>query len=255
MIHRSRLRMTKKRAIVALLLLVPAPSIGALCAMAVFPDSSLGKVLFMLSKIWLFSLPLLWLKLVEKGQTSLSPLRKGGLLAGLLSGCAISGIILLGYLLMAESMIDREFLVGRLRGVGLGAPRVYLCGAVYWIAVNSVLEEYTWRWFCVKQCEHLFRPMAAVVCSALFFTIHHIVAMRVYFDWPATSICALGVFVGGTIWSAMYIRYRSIWPGYLSHAIVDLCIFGLGAWLLFGPADRPTPDSSLIHEVLVGLEG
>jgi membrane protease YdiL (CAAX protease family) len=32
----------------------------------------------------------------------------------------------------------------------------------------------------------------------------------------------------------MYIKYRSIWPGYVSHALVDLCIFGLGAYIVFG---------------------
>lgn len=42
---------------------------------------------------------------------------------------------------------------------------------------------------------------------------------------PAPSI---GVLFG------MVIRYRSIWPGYVSHALVDMCIFGVGAHVLFG---------------------
>jgi membrane protease YdiL (CAAX protease family) len=50
----------------------------------------------------------------------------------------------------------------------------------------------------------------------------------------ATAICSAGIFIGGSVWSYMYVRYESIWPGYLSHAIVDLCIFGIGAFMIFG---------------------
>jgi hypothetical protein len=77
-------------------------------------------------------------------------------------------------------------------------------------------------------------PVPAAACSALFFTLHHIVAMHVYLGTTALVLCSLGVFLGGVIWSMMYVRYRSIRPGYLSHALVDPCIFTLGAWLLFG---------------------
>jgi membrane protease YdiL (CAAX protease family) len=108
-----------------------------------------------------------------------------------------------------------------------------MIAAAYWILVNSVLEEYVWRWFCVKQCEILMRPSLAVLCSALFFTLHHVVAMRVYLRTTTVLACAFGVCLGGAIWSAMYIRYRSVWPGYISHAIVDLCIFAIAASMLF----------------------
>ncbi len=58
--------------------------------------------------------------------------------------------------------------------------------------------------------------------------------MAVYFTSVTVLVCAIGIFLGGAIWSLMYIKYRSVWPGYVSHAIVDLCIFGLGAAILFG---------------------
>ena len=43
-----------------------------------------------------------------------------------------------------------------------------------------------------------------------------------------------GIFIGGTVWSGLYLRYRSIWPGYASHAIVDVAVFGIGWWVIFG---------------------
>ena len=66
-----------------------------------------------------------------------------------------------------------------------------------------------------------------------FFTIHHIVALQNYFDPLATAICSVGIFIGGAIWSWCYIRYRSIWPGYLSHAIVDVAVFSVGYVMVF----------------------
>ena len=225
--------MNKKKAILALALLVPAPSIGALCGMVIFPDSLLGVLLFGFSKVWLFSLPVFWRIFIDKKPISFSPARHGGFIIGLLSGLGILGIILTAYLTIGDSLIDKEFMIGKLTSIGLASHGVYIGAAAYWILINSVLEEYVWRWFCVKKCEQFMRPTLAVICSALFFTLHHIVAMQVYFGTTAVLICSFGIFIGGAIWSAMYIKYRSIWPGYLSHAIVDLIIFGIGASMLF----------------------
>ena len=38
----------------------------------------------------------------------------------------------------------------------------------------------------------------------------------------AVLLCGAGVFTGESIWPMMDIRQRSAWPGYRSHAIVDL---------------------------------
>ena len=31
----------------------------------------------------------------------------------------------------------------------------------------------------------------------------------------------------------MFVRYKTIWPGWLSHALVDIAVFGIGYWLIF----------------------
>jgi membrane protease YdiL (CAAX protease family) len=223
-----------KKAVLALLLLVPAPSVGVLFGMVIFPNSTAGVVLFGLSKLWLFGLPVLWLRFVEREPFSFSPPRHGGFMPGMLSGLLLSGIIFALYWTMGESFIDRRLVTEKLMAVGFGSPAKYAVGTVYWVLVNSVLEEYVWRWFCVTQCERLLPKRLAVLGSALFFTLHHAVAMAVYFKTIAVVLCSIGVFLGGAIWSLMYLRYRSVWPGYVSHAIVDLCIFGIGAAILFG---------------------
>jgi membrane protease YdiL (CAAX protease family) len=224
----------KTRALLALALLVPAPSVGVLCGMIWFPDTPAGRLIFAASKLWLFALPLLWHTLVDKARVSLSRPKHGGFGIGVLSGLAISGVILLLYAAVGRHLVDRGLMVERLGAVGLASPRPYLIGTAYWVLVNSVLEEYVWRWFCVRKCEALVRPAAAVLLSALFFTLHHVLALQVYVGPVAVAACSVGIFLGGALWSLMYLRYRSVWPGYVSHAIVDLCVFGLGAWLLFG---------------------
>ena len=223
----------------ALLLLVPAPSLGVVFGMRLFPDSAVGRVIFLLSKVWLFTFPVLWLRFVERKRFSLSPPRNGGFGAGIVSGLLISVAIIGLYIPFGDKFIDKAFFIEKLTDIGLGSLPVYLGGMACWVLVNSVLEEYVWRWFCVEQCEKIWSKPVAIAASALFFTLHHILAMAVYFPTVTVALCATGVCIGGVIWSAMYVRYRSIWTCYVSHAIVDIAVFGIGAALLFGQAPAP----------------
>ena len=217
----------------ALFLLVPAPTLGVLAGMILFPNTRLGAVLFGLSKVWLFGLPLAWRLWIDREPVSWSPPRRGGFGVALLSGVLISAAILILFSRLGATVLDRALLAQKMSDVGLGSVPVYLGAAAYWILINSVLEEYVWRWFCVQQCEAFLPARWAVIASALFFTIHHSVALSVYMGPGPVALCSFGIFLGGAVWSLMYIRYRSIWPGYVSHALVDLCIFGLGAAMLF----------------------
>jgi membrane protease YdiL (CAAX protease family) len=196
----------RSKPIIALLLLVPAPSIGVLSAMIWWPETTLGSAIFSISKLW----------------------------RGLVSGLAISVIISLAYLLLGERLIDFEAMRAGIATIGLDKPLVYLGGALYWITVNSLLEEYVWRWFVGSKSMDLLGKPAGVFAAAIFFTLHHVIALSVFMDVSAVILCSAGIFVGGVVWSYMYARFESIWPGYLSHAIVDLCVFGLGAIIIFG---------------------
>lgn len=222
------------RGILALAFLVPAPSIGVLLGMFFFPGSLFGRLCFGVTKIWILVLPFVWSRWVDRHPVSFSPARRGGFGVGVISGLLISGIIIGTYLLFGNRVLDQAFFVDRLTAVGLADWRLYVAGMIYWVVLNAVLEEYVWRWFCVEQCGRVWKKNAAIVASACFFTLHHILSMYMYFPPLAIVVCTLGVFLGGVIWSAMYVRYGSIWPGYVSHAIVDVAIFGIGAKMLFG---------------------
>ena len=156
-----------KKAILSLLLLVPAPSIGVLAGMVIFPDTALGKGIFAFSKVWLLGFPLLWYLWIDKGRLSLSPPRKGGFGFGVLSGLMISAIILAVYVLLGDSFLDKSLLTEKIRAIGLAGITAYAGGAVYWICVNSVLEEYVWRWFVVKQSRALCNAEDSGGCFSL----------------------------------------------------------------------------------------
>jgi len=229
----------RSSALLALLLLVPAPSIGTALAMSVDATQGtwIGQGVYTLSKVWLVALPLVWLLWVDKRPVSWSPPRKGGLLIGIGIGVVLSAGIYAAYLLLGTQLIDPATVRARAVQVGIGEPAAYLVFAAYLILVNSLLEEYVWRWFVFRKCEATLpagRGSTAVVLSALFFTLHHVIALRAQFDWLPTILASLGVFVGGVVWSWCYFRYQSVWPGYLSHVVVDLTLLLIGWQLIFG---------------------
>lgn len=215
-----------------LLLLAPAPTIGTAAAMVVMPGP-IGQAIFALCKIWLLALPLIWWLGLERGRPSWSPPRLGGLGSGALQALAISATIMTAYWLIGRSGIDPEAVRTTLQPTGLTVPSRYLVGALYWILINSVLEEYVYRWFVLKQCERLMPRKAAIVTSAIVFTAHHVVALASYLSPLLTTLASLGVFLGGLLWAWCYLRYRSIWPGWISHVGADVGIFVSGWHLLF----------------------
>lgn len=220
------------RALAALALLVPAPSLGTMALLDVWPGLA-GKVVYGLSKAWILGLPVVWLLLVERGRVRISRPPPRGMLAGAAWGLVI-GAAIFGTYHLAAGWIDLDVFKRELTEAGFANPMFYLGSALYIVLCNAVLEEYVWRWFVYQQCERLMPGGVAVVASALFFTVHHIVALRDYTGWDVTLLACSGVFLGGVIWSGLYRKYRSIWPGWASHIVADVAVYVIGWRLLFG---------------------
>lgn len=233
-----------RRALWALVLLVPAASIGPFFAMHIEGmRGGVGQWIYFACKAWIILLPALWWLFVERKPVSCSPLERGrrveGLLTGFGLGAAIFVVIWLTYFLVGRRLIDVEQLRAAAEANGIGTPGAYLSLALFLSFINSLVEEYVWRWFVFRQVLALAgagaqRGMLAVVIAAFLFTIHHIVALTAQMDLLPALLASLGVFIGGTVWSWCYRRYGSIWPGYVSHVLADLAVFGVGWVLLFG---------------------
>lgn len=223
----------RRRALIALALLAPAPSLGTAAAMIFFPGP-VGQALFMTAKIWLLAFPALWYLVVERGKPSWSPPLHGGLGVGVLTGLIAGAAIGLAALVFGIFDMDMGQLAAEVDEMGLTTPRAYLLGALGWTFANSLMEEYVYRWFVFSQCERLMPRFAAVLASAAVFTAHHVIALSTYLPWHLNALASLGVFIGGVIWAVLYARYRSIWPGWISHIIADVAIFAVGWEILFG---------------------
>lgn len=226
-------RPNRVSAVVALLLLAPVPTIGVTCAMYLLPGPA-GRVVFTIAKIWLVAFPGAWYLVVERGTPSWSPVRRGGLATGTVVGIATATVIVAGYWGIVGRLVDPDAVRRAAVTMDLASPARFALAAAGWIFINSVIEEYVYRWFILRELRVLMVDTAAVFGSAAIFTVHHVVAMNAYLDSLPTLLGSIGVFVGGAVWSWLYLRYASIWPGWVSHALADVAVFAVGWRLLFG---------------------
>ncbi len=221
------------RSLIALALLVPAPTIGVLMAMHIQPGP-LGQAVYGGSKVWILLLPLAWLVLVDLKRPEVSsPFNARGLWPGAGLGLLIGAIIFGAYLLIGAQWIDAEAMRAVADRNGLNEKWRYLALAGYLCVVNSLLEEYVWRWFVFHHCAALVPRWPAVLLAGLLFTVHHIFALGLQFEWRIATLGSVGVCIGGVTWSWLYLRFGTVWPGWVSHAIVDVAVFAVGWMILF----------------------
>ncbi|MEM7624329.1 MAG: CPBP family intramembrane glutamic endopeptidase [Planctomycetota bacterium] len=240
----------RSAALLALVIIAPIQLIGTTTAMVWFPDSTAAKVGFGIAKVMLMLAPLVWLWKVEKTRPrlprwhgdpdgGLHGFRGSGMLAAHVTGALIFAVIAGAYYGFARHWIDVEPMREKVVQMGLDNLWLFLAGALYWCTINSLLEEYFWRWFIYSRLRDVLPRSAvgvglAVVACGLLFTAHHVVALKVYFDWKTTILASAGVFIGGVTWSLLYLRYKNIWACYVSHVYPDVIIFFIGWQLIFG---------------------
>ncbi|MFO0828402.1 MAG: CPBP family intramembrane glutamic endopeptidase [Phycisphaerales bacterium] len=193
---------------------------------------AVGIVVYALCKAVLYLTPALWHRFRDGGAWSLSPPRAGGWRLGIASGAGIGVIILAASWILGDRAIDVELFRAILAKNGLSDPAKFLLAAAWLSIVNSLLEEYAFRWFITTRFEAL-APRGAVVLSALAFTAHHVIVLLAYLPLLSTLLASAGIFVGGMFWSWLYRRTRSVWPCWISHALVDAAIMLVGWQALF----------------------
>ncbi len=226
-----------RRDLLGIALLAPAPSVGVVLAglAMLHPEWELkqaGELAFVVGKLWMLCLPIVWRLLVDRRRLTFSPARRGGFRVAAVTGVLLGGLIVGGYLLLGPILVDLDAARSFAASSGLDQPARYLSLVAFWVCANSVLEEFVYRWFILEKSARLGVWGSALFSSALF-TVHHVIALRVQFDWNVTLLASAGVFIGGAVWSWLYLRYRSIWPAYVSHAIVDVAVFVIGWRIIF----------------------
>lgn len=221
-----------KNARQSLWLFVPAASIGVGMATYISPGL-IGQTIFTLTKIWLIIFPIFWRLKIEKKFIQFPKISNKQFILGSVLGIIMSSIIVAIYWFVGKNFLNILEVRQLAIAIGIKNANLYLLGVLYWSFVNSWIEECVWRGFVYRQCLVLQPRWNAIIFSALFFTLHHIIALFFYLQNPIVAILgSFGVFLAGVIWSNCYQRV-GLWSCYISHILADLAIGFVGWHLLF----------------------
>ena len=211
------------------------PTISILFTLNYNDDELTSQLFFMACKFWLLIAPAYWFLHVEGNGISWSLPNREGLIHGSITGIVMSVIIVVMWLLFGDT-IDADAMLAEMETTGLTDIRIFVAGMLYWIFLNSLLEEYVFRWFVTtKALDLLGSEIAAICLSAFLFTLHHAIALHYFgFIWWQTILACFGLLSAAAIWSWLYFRHKSIWVCWLSHAICDVAVFSIGYILIFG---------------------
>ena len=221
-------------ALLGLILVSIAPTVSVVTGFAL-KAGVVAIVVFVFTKIWIFGLPAFWHLRIDKNPFSRSPALNGGwgVSAGL--GIAMSVVIVFAYFLLGESLLSANDLKEILDPFGLTTPWKLMLAILFWVFINSVLEEFVFRWFITSKIEQLVSgKWLPILLSAGVFTVHHTIALWFFIDPLGNFLASLGVFIGGVIFSWIYIEYRSIWVAWVAHAIADVAVFAIAWQMIVG---------------------
>ena len=226
----------KRLAWIALLLLVPVPSLGAWMAFYGSPGQT-GQSVYFAAKVWIALFPLMWLLRAEHGWPSSSRLaredRRLGIVLGLSHGLALSTALCAVVQWKGDAWIDVAHWRSVLSDAGVTTATRYLVLGGFLCLVNSLIEEYVWRWFVLRQCKRVMGGVGGALAASLFFATHHAIVFCAQFGLETGLLAAFAVFAAGCLWSWCYLRFNSIWPGWISHVLIDITGLALGWRLLF----------------------
>jgi membrane protease YdiL (CAAX protease family) len=226
----------RRRAWIAILLIAPIPSLNLLFSQF-SGDGTLAQAVFVLSKILLLAIPLWWYLKLEGNPISWSLPTQGGWGVATALGLGMGGVILAAWFIIGVRVIDVEEIRTTWGIFGMTDWRILLMACLYWIFLNSVLEEFVFRWFITTRAETVFGDSGVVkpiLLSATVFTIHHIIVLAFSVVWWVVVLGTTAIFVSGLLFSWLYLRYRSVWVVWLCHAIADIGLFIVIAIIMLG---------------------
>ena len=219
----------KNLALLGLILVGIAPTVSVVTGFA-FKAGVLAIVVFIFTKVWIFGLPAFWHLRIDKNVFSRSPALNGGWAVSAGLGIVMAVVIMLAYVLLGDTLVSDDDLIEILDPFGLTTPWKLMLAILFWVFINSVLEEFVFRWFITSKIEQLISgKWLPILLSAGVFTLHHAIALAFFIDPLGNFLASLGVFIGGVIFSWIYIEYRSIWVAWVAHAIADVAVFAI-AW-------------------------
>ena len=122
----------------AIILLVPAASIGVIMSLFIAPGI-VGTIVSVLCGVWLLVLPIAWCVFGDRYQLHLSLPKYQELLVGIVLGLLMFGIILGTYSLFGQHWIDAIDAKAKVQQMGLSNPIIFLIIQGYFVLINSFI--------------------------------------------------------------------------------------------------------------------
>lgn len=181
------------------------------------------------SKIALLAIPYFYRR---SGDTWSHAGDKRSLTIGICTGLGLALLLTLIYFLFRDSLDLNHFRQGVAR-LGVNSVTTYILMALFWSFINAFTEEVFWRWYAIGQLKQRFSANAAIVFSAVFFSLHHGIATSLYFPAWMVIGAMFATCSAGILWGYLYNRNKSVFTPFISHIIADIAIFSLGYTLMF----------------------
>ena len=216
----------------AILLIAPIPVIGVLFA-AYSNLGTLGSVIYLGTKVWILIFPFICWIWFQKNKIEFQAPNLPSIKDGILTGLIFTLIIIGSYFVLAHGKIDFTDMKKVLLDGGISSLKIYIYLAITLTILNSLFEEYIFRWFIFEQLStKLKRNLAIFICSFIFM-IHHTVVLYAYIPWYFNLLVSLSILFAGVVWSYLYHKHNSIIPGYISHICADIAVFVIGYFALY----------------------
>lgn len=78
-------------------------------------------------------------------------------------------------------------------------------------------EEIFWRGFIQYELGNAFGNVGGVIASSALYSLVHV--------WALNPLLLGAAFVAGLFWGSMFLKYKSVWPLMISHAVWDVLVF------------------------------
>ena len=209
------------------------PTVSVLFSFSWSESELQSQIFFIFAKFWIILIPIYWIYRIEESRISLGEINSKGMYKSIVSGLLIFLAVGIIFLIFGDTL-DVDLMKQEIGGTGLLNPHIFLLGVFYWITVNSLVEEFVFRQFIGDRIlEFTGRESVTVLLSAAIFTSHHTVLLGYYFEPWQNVISSIGIFIAGAIWSLLWLRHRSLFVCWISHAIADVAVFGIAYVILF----------------------
>jgi len=207
------------------------PGVAALFYFVICRNAPAARWIYSGAKLFLVVWPFLWW-LVARPPRSMRR-RRGPAwwrvwLEGLASGLVMAGAV---WLAVRSPLGERLYAASgaiRDRVQHLGVAGHYIAFVAALSLVNSLIEEYYWRWFVFGRLRSFLTPWPAAAVASLAFAAQHAIVTGRMLTWPLGLLCGAGVFLAGFVWSLQFDRHRSLVGVWFSHVVVDVTVFVIG---------------------------